>query len=96
MNELPPDVWVPVPVRWRYVRSWDLIVGKNKAIWAVERIGCSYGPGLEVTAVCGPDSFTDDVDPDETVQVLIPVAERDAVELCREELGARLVEQRTA
>jgi hypothetical protein len=36
------------------------------------------------------------VDLDDVIDVLIPVPEREAVELAREVLGARLVERRTS
>ncbi len=93
---LPPDAWVPVPLRWRHVVAGDVFVGKDGDAWQIARTGSSYGVGIEVTAIQGDRSFSDDVDPDDVIPVLVPVTERDAVELTREQLGARLIERRTA
>lgn len=94
MSELPPDCWVPVPLRWRHVVAGDTFVGRENQLWHVEEIN-GYGAALDVAVRCSGDTHRVDVDPDEAMQVLVPVAERDAVELLREELGARLAAQRT-
>lgn len=92
---IPADCWTPVPLRFRHVIEGDVFVGRDGALWHVERISSSYGPGVEVTVRCCAATHHADVDPDEVVHVLVPVTERDAVELTREQLGARLVQRRT-
>ena len=88
---LPPDVFVPVPLRWRHVVAGDVFLGADGRLWCVEN--------MHQGAVCvrnARDQVADRVDPDDVVSVLVPVVERDAVELTREQLGARLIERRTA
>jgi hypothetical protein len=89
------QVWVPVPLRWRHVAAGDVFLGRESQLWRVERVGSSYGPGVEVTVSTVDATFSDEVDPDDVIEVLIPTLEVDAVELTREELGARLVARRT-
>ena len=89
----PADVWVPVPLRWRHVVQGDVFVGQG-SLWHVSRIGLEKGE-LTVDVYSGADEWRGPVDPDDVINVLVPVAERDAVELCREELGARLIAGRT-
>lgn len=92
MTDLPPDAWVPVPIRWRHVVPGDVVVF-GSALWLV-----TLRP--KDGEVHGQRTFHERhqgrPDPDDAVQVLIPVTERDAVELTREQLGARLVAGRTA
>lgn len=85
----PADCWVPVPLRWRHVIPGDVIVGRDGRPWMVTSTGTA------VTAVDGPTAATQPVDPDDPIPVLVPVTDRDAVELTRDQLGARLVERRT-
>jgi hypothetical protein len=94
MTTLPPDVWVPVPLRWRHVHPGDTFVGRESRLWHVTGIG-PHEAEFRVDAVNSYTPFTAMVDPDDTINVLVPVSERDAVELCREELGARLLAGRT-
>lgn len=92
---MPPDAWVPVPLRWRHVLPGDVFVGRDESLWLVSDNESARG-GLRVRARQGGDSyFSRDVDPDDVIPVLVPTPERDAVELTREQLGARLVERRT-
>jgi len=51
-------------------------------------------PESAVTAVRAGVEHTAELDLDEALQVLVPVSERDALELTRDELGARVVERR--
>lgn len=90
---LPADAFVPVPLRWRHVLAGDVMVAPGGALWLIAVRGRD---GLTTAMRTGADQHSAPVDPDEVVQVLVPVAERDAVELTREQLGARLVERRTA
>ena len=96
MSGLPADVFVPVPLRFRHVIPGDVFLGRDGSLWAVTERGPSQRTSYGVVAVQGANQVAVDVDPDETVQVLVPVTERDAVELTRAQLGARLVERRTA
>lgn len=92
---LPPDVWVPVPIRWRHVQVGDVFVDSNGQLWHVMNTEPGRA-GIKVKALLQFWTRTADVDPDEIIYVLIPVPERDAVELTRDALGARLIERRTA
>lgn len=94
---LPPDAYVPVPIRWRHVVPGDVFVGRDGALWLVA--GISAGGVADKATLVGPITYhagPGEIDPDDTVTVLIPVSEAEAVELTREVLGARLVERRTA
>jgi len=96
MSDLPADVWVPVPLRWRHVAPGDTFEGQDKKLWHVEYIGIGSQSGLLGAVVRrANDQWNGKVDPDEVVNVLVPVTERDAVELCRDELGARLADRRS-
>lgn len=86
--------WVPVPLRWRHVETADVIVAPDGELWQVTDTW--FGRACKTaTAARGRATFSRDVDPDDVIPVLIPVTERDAVELTIEQLGARLVERRT-
>lgn len=91
---LPPDVWVPVSLRWRHVIAGDVFVGSNGLTWHVTEVEPQNGGCIDITCQSGKDQFTSDVDPDDVISVLVPALERDAVELTRDQLGARLVERR--
>lgn len=93
---LPRDVFIPVPLRWRHVMSGDVFTGHNGALWHVTEVRSTTSALLLVTTESGPHSFQAEVDPDETVSVLVSVIERDAVELTREQLGVQLVQRRAA
>lgn len=84
--------WVPVPIRWRHVIAGDIVIGEDGAPWAITDVD-HLGTWV---AQNGPREYQSRPDPDDTIPVLVPVAERDAVELTRDQLGARLVERRTA
>lgn len=92
---LPADAFVPVPIRWRHVAAGDVFVGRDGRLWHVTNAAPSPRAGTSVVAVHADDVVGADVDPDEVVHVLVPVTERDAVELCIDELGARLMAGRT-
>lgn len=91
-TELPPDAWVPVPLRFRHLVEGDVFLGSDGALWHVGQV--HHGAQTRVAVQCGDAKRVGDLDPDETVEVLVPVSEREAVELTREQLGARLVERR--
>lgn len=87
---LPADVWVPVPLRARHVIAGDVIVGKDGSLWPITESRATGGTWSINVANFGLDY----PDPDDVIPVLVPVIERDAVELTREQLGARLIERR--
>lgn len=92
---LPPDVWVPVPIRWRHILPGDVFVDRDGALWHVNETRTPIA-GLWIKAAKGVDTVQAAVDFDDVIHVLIPVPERDAVELTRDTLGARLIGRRTA
>jgi hypothetical protein len=94
VSDLPADAWVPVPVRFRHVVPGDVFVGRDGALWHIRATGV-LGRNI-VSADQGENNRATPVDLDDVVQVLVPVGEREAVELTREQLGAQLVERRTA
>jgi hypothetical protein len=89
---------VPVPMRVRRVVTGDEILSeRDGSRWRVTSAGedlwrCA---GRTLTVESGGRSVTSELDPDDVLQVLVPVTERDAVELCRELLGARLTGRRS-
>ena len=85
------EVWVPVPLRWRHVIEGDVFVSPDGDIWMVTLRGEAL-----TSVTSGQIVHVAEVDPDDTVDVLVPATEREAVELCIEELGARLIERRSA
>lgn len=88
------DCWVPVPVRWRHLAPGDVFVAPDGRLWHLVGITPERGQ-LVAGAMHGEEYARRPVDPDDVIPVLVPTPERDAVELTREQLGARLVERRT-
>lgn len=87
-------VWVPVPLRWRHVVAGDVIVGNGGKLWQIEQ---SHPTAAGWRLVTGPGVAHAYVgDADEVVKVLVPATEADAAALTIEQLGARLIERRTA
>ena len=89
---MTPDAWAPVPMRWRWVQPADVVLDPDGQPWMLTDRPMTGG----MTVTRGAHSYTATPDPDDTVTVLIPVAEREAVELTREQLGARLIERRNS
>jgi hypothetical protein len=85
------QVWVPVSLRWRHVVEGDVVIGGDGAPWAIVDVD-HLGTWV---ARSGRREYQSMPDPDDVIEVLVPALERDAVELTREELGARLVARRT-
>lgn len=84
------DAWVPVPLRWKHVRAGDVFYSaKTEDLWTVTKIEHGSPSVVRVTHNGRPHLV--EMDPDATVAVLVPVPERDALRVCRDELGARLV-----
>lgn len=86
------DCWCPVPLRWRHVLPGDVVLDPDRRSWMLTDRPMSGG----LTVTRGAHSYTATPDPDAVVDVLVPVAEREAVEVARDQLGAALVARRTA
>lgn len=96
MSALPPDAWVPVPMRYRYVIAGDVFIDPRGRLWVVNRSGgMDNGHWAVVATHADVPVRSAEVDPDDMLNVMVPVTEVDAVELTRAELGARLVGRRT-
>lgn len=80
--------YVAVPVRWRLVRSGDVIVAKDGALLPV--LGVERG-GPWVLHLQNSDLRTSDAD--RPVPVLMAREERDALKLLRRGLGAAITER---
>jgi hypothetical protein len=98
MSELPQDDLAPVPMRVRHVVAGDVFVSqRDGSRWDVTSadgvLWCVAG--CEITAEHAGRTVTSELDPDHVLDVLIPVVERDAVELLHAELGARLTGRRS-
>lgn len=93
---VPADAWVPVPMRWRNVRAGDVVLDPDGRPWmVVDAIASTMGRGPWVHVQRGDQFHGKERDPDATVPVLVALAERDAVERVREQLGpVRLVDRR--
>jgi hypothetical protein len=92
------DDLVPVPIRVRYVAVGDeLVSAQDDSRWRVTDVGENLWrlAGRRLTAVSGKQTITSELDPDRTLDVLVPADEYAAVELLHAELGARLTGQRT-
>lgn len=91
------DDLVPVPMRVRHVVTGDEILSEQDGShWHVASVGEDLWrrAGRALTVEHEGRTVTSELDPDHVLDVLVPVTERDAVELCREELGARLTGRR--
>lgn len=93
-----PDALVlaPVPIGWRHVRAGDVFRDPRGRLWSVLAIGHAAGGLVRATVTrAGLNPAVADLDPDERVEVLYEVPERDAITLVVEQLGARLIEGRS-
>lgn len=88
----PATCWAPVPVRWRYVQAGDVTLGTAALVY-VTGIGVE-GNRLRVDATASGFDGTWYPDPDELVNVLVPIPERDAQRLSVEQLGAHVIGRR--
>lgn len=89
------QVWIPVSLRTRHVIAGDVFVGKDGGLWHVTKSGATTDGTWALVVDQGDYVTGGGMDPDDVIDVLVPALERDAVELTREELGARLVARRT-
>jgi hypothetical protein len=93
---LPADHFAPIPVRWRHVRSRDVLLvdvdDGPPECWSIGSVAEWRGV-WRVTATCGTQRHGADVDPDEVVWVLVPAAERAAFVAARSALGAELLDR---
>lgn len=90
-----PDVWAPVPLRWRHVLAGDVFYSaKTCDLWHVTEIENVEPFLLTVHLNHGGERYEVEADRDAVIHVLVPVTERDALRLTRDELGAALVERR--
>lgn len=82
---------VPVTLRWRHVQPGHVIVGADGLLFMVTGAGEDGGQWrLDITrGWLGISSYMGD--PDDTAKVLMTRAERDAMTLCRDQLGARVI-----
>jgi hypothetical protein len=89
--------WAPVPVRWRWVPAGSVIVLRGNegepdgVLWRVTFSGAEHDEWrVKTAAMVGPDHWNGPVDPDSYVNVLVPVPERDGIDLVIGELDGRL------
>lgn len=88
--------WVTVPLRWRHTAPGDAFVGAGAVLWRITGTGPAGAQWRLDVARAGEVILPYVGDPDQTVDVLVPVAERDGYVLLREQLGAAITERRTA
>jgi hypothetical protein len=90
------NAWIPVAVRWRFVKPGDVFVSEGD-LWAVLMTG-EYGENerwsVDVARGEAQDSGVE-VDPDDEIDVLLPAAQAEAVKLAREQLGGRMIGRTT-
>ena len=90
---------IPVPMRVRHVAVGDVFVSaRDGSRWRITSAGDVLWRigGRELRAEHdGQGAMAEALDPDHVLHVLIPADEYDAVELCRELLGAQLIGRRS-
>lgn len=94
-----PDCWAPVPTTWRYVRGGDVLAARKTAalLLVLDTPAPTKDGRLSARVVAAPNGeVTYLVDVDDPVTVLRAIAERDAGTLLAAELGARLIDERSA
>jgi hypothetical protein len=92
------DPRVPVPMRVRHVVAGDEFASpRDGSHWRITAAGdvLWHLAGRELVVTYEGRTVTSDRDPDDVLDVLVPVVERDAVELLYDQLGARLITGRT-
>lgn len=96
MDELRPfgppgRAAVVLPVAWRVLRAGSVIRGDDGALYRVVRSGRGRAGAWSLTLACGVWRAEIEGDADDGADVLVPGAVADAIALCREVLGARLI-----
>lgn len=94
--ELPADTWGPMPLRWRHTRAGDLVLtgtGDAVTVWVLT-LSDTFGRVTRTAAVSGRGRHAAEVDPDDRVTVLVPLAERESIRLLREQMGAAVAHRR--
>lgn len=81
----PADAWGPMPIRWRHVRPEDIAIISGRA-WMITAAE-TFGRTTRIAGLCGPQRHSGEVDPDATITVLVPLAEREAIRVARDALG---------
>jgi hypothetical protein len=87
-----PDDWTPVELRWRHVWPGDSIVGEDGKLWHVVNVVNNLA-SWDAFVVHGTEDYMAPVDPDETVSVLCPAVEANALARVREELGGSVIDR---
>jgi hypothetical protein len=88
----PPDRRaVVLPVPWRALRRESVIRGDDGALYVIVRSGWGRAGHWSLTLVCGPWREQIEGSADDPAEVLLPGAVVAAIELCRAQLGARLI-----
>jgi hypothetical protein len=96
-DEQLAQTWVPVSIPWRLVVPGDVMIAPDGAPWAITDCAPRVGSQWWAVAVRGANQpYEAPMDPDDRINVLVAVTERDAVELSMDELGARLIERRAS
>ncbi len=96
LSERLRDAWTPIPLRWRHTAPGDAFIGEGGTLWRITATAAHGGQWALHVAHGGEPPTRYLGDPDETVDVLVPVAERDALVLAREQLGARITDRKVA
>jgi hypothetical protein len=88
--------YVPVELDWAAVVPGDVILGSDGRLFIVTGAG-KDGDQWRLDVVhnyCGIETYRSPVNA--TVRVLVPIPERDALTLARDQLAAHVIERRSA
>jgi hypothetical protein len=88
------DVWVPIPMRWSTVAHGSVFLDANGAPWTLVSVERAQG-GPIVRARHGTQEYVGQPAAP-TALVLVPVPERDALTLLRDQLSSRIMERESA
>lgn len=89
------DAWVPVALAVRHACVGDVFYSaKTSDLWLITGIqDRTDRPARSLSVSHAAETHTVELDLDKIIQVLVPVLERDALRVCRDELGAKLAER---
>lgn len=86
--------WAPVPLRWRHVRPGDVTVAEDGSLIPIVAV-LLVKAGVRITYLLdGRDHFTTE-DPDEMVEVLVSIKERDLMAATAEQLSTWVIDRAT-